>query len=208
MTEFLASAAALLIYGTLHSLLASLRAKRWAARRFGRAGVRYYRLAFVVIGGLTFLPLLWLLYAAPGPILYALGSPWRWLLHALQGLCLLALVFSVGQTGGLRFLGLDVLLPSAPVEPAEADPTIGPHHLVTGGLYRQVRHPIYTFTLLLLFLMPVVNAAWLGLSVGSLIYILAAIPFEERKLVVEFGQAYRDYQARVPALIPGLKPRR
>ena len=34
------------------------------------------------------------------------------------------------------------------------------------------------------------------------LYVLAGVYFEERDLVRVHGQAYRDYQARVPKLLP------
>lgn len=38
---------------------------------------------------------------------------------------------------------------------------------------------------------------------GSLIYVLAFnIPLEERKLIAIFGDRYRAYRERVPALLP------
>lgn len=199
MTAFGLTCLAILLYGGVHSLLASLTVKAWAARRLGHTGQRYYRLFFVLFGSLSFLPVLGLLYIYPGARLYSIPAPWRWLALLLQAGCVFGLAASVSRTGTVQFLGLDAL--------NQERTQMNADHLVTTGLYRWVRHPIYTFTLLLLYLMPVVTTGWLGLVVGSTIYILAAIPFEERKLVAEFGQAYRDYQARVPALIPGLKPR-
>lgn len=199
MTAFLALLLAVLLYGGLHSWLASHGVKRWAARRLGAPGARWYRLFFVITGGLTFLPVLALLYVLPGERVYNLAGPWRWLLLALQGGCLLGLAVAVSQTGALQFLGLDAL--RAPRTQMDSET------LVTGGLYRHVRHPIYTFTLLMLALNPAPTSGWLGLMLGSFIYILAAIPLEERKLAAEFGQAYRDYQQRVPALLPGLRRR-
>ncbi len=191
MASFLALTLAVLLFGALHSFLASHGVKRWAA------GVPFYRLFFVAMSGLTFLPVLVFLYYLPAERLYSITPPWNWLMLALQGGCLLGMTVSVGQTGMVKFLGLDAL--SAP-HPQGAQ--MSADHLVTSGLYSWVRHPIYTFTLLMLALMPYMTTSWLGLTLGSLIYILAAIPLEERKLVAEFGQAYRDYQKRVPALIP------
>ncbi len=43
------------------------------------------------------------------------------------------------------------------------------------------------------------------LATGMTAYILIGIAYEERDLVAMFGQRYRDYRARVPALIPGFK---
>ena len=40
------------------------------------------------------------------------------------------------------------------------------------------------------------------LSGGMTLYILLAIPLEERGLVQQFGSAYEDYRRQVPALIP------
>ena len=36
------------------------------------------------------------------------------------------------------------------------------------------------------------------------VYVLIGIKYEERKLLVEFGDSYRDYQLKVPKLIPHL----
>ncbi len=38
-------------------------------------------------------------------------------------------------------------------------------------------------------------------------YILAGIAFEERDLKRSLGETYSSYMARVPALIPALRPR-
>lgn len=68
--------------------------------------------------------------------------------------------------------------------------------------YRFVRHPLYVGFLLALWSAPRMSQGHLLLSIGLTIYILIAIQLEERDLVAGLGQSYRDYQARVPMLIP------
>jgi protein-S-isoprenylcysteine O-methyltransferase Ste14 len=41
---------------------------------------------------------------------------------------------------------------------------------------------------------------------GLTLYILIGLRFEERSLRASFGSAYTDYAARVPALLPFLRP--
>jgi protein-S-isoprenylcysteine O-methyltransferase Ste14 len=194
-TSFLLILVACALYGGLHSWLASLRVKRWAAERMGPAGERCYRLFFNIQGAVTALPLLALAGLLPDARLYTIPFPWVLLTLALQGLGVAGLVAGVLQTGALAFLGLDALLPGRPAQPAR---------LVTGGLYRWMRHPLYSFGLLILWALPAMTWNRLALALGLTIYILVGIYFEERKLLREFGPAYAEYRRRTPMLIPGI----
>ena len=69
-------------------------------------------------------------------------------------------------------------------------------------LHRYVRHPIYLGNILLYFAVPIMTWDRLLLAVGLTVYILIGIQFEERGLVAKIGQPYRDYQRRVPMLLP------
>lgn len=77
----------------------------------------------------------------------------------------------------------------------------------TPGLYRYVRHPLYLGWLVVFWATPVMSAGHLLFAAGMSAYILIGMAYEERDLLRSFGAAYRDYRARVPALIPGLKLR-
>ena len=112
----------------------------------------------------------------------------------VEGVAGLGLLAGVLQTGALRFLGLAQITGSADYG--------GPSKLEINGLYRYVRHPLYLFGLLILWLIPLMTWNILAFNLGATLYILVGIQFEERKLLKEFGQAYADYQRRVPMLIP------
>ena len=184
----------MLVYGALHSALASLRFKDWVLKRLGHGRYRYYRLFFSLSAGLTLLPVLALAAALPDGQLYAIPSPWMFLTLAVQiaaGLCFL---LALTQTGTSDFLGVGVLF-----RRAQADQ---PQHLATGGFYRRVRHPLYFFGLVILWLTPLLTWNLLALNLGGTIYILAGAWLEERKLLTEFGEAYADYRRRTPFIIP------
>lgn len=68
-------------------------------------------------------------------------------------------------------------------------------------LYRFSRHPIYVAVLGILWLRPAMTEGGLLLSTVLTVYILVGIQFEERKLVRELGEPYRDYQRRVRPLL-------
>lgn len=74
--------------------------------------------------------------------------------------------------------------------------------------YRYVRHPLYVGWLIAFWATPTMTGAHLLFALLTSAYILTAIRWEERDLVVVHGPKYEEYQKRVPKLIPSLAPYR
>ena len=79
------------------------------------------------------------------------------------------------------------------------------NQLITSGLYRFIRHPQYTGLFIGLFGEGIVHWPTLfSIAIFPVIvlayYLLARS--EERKVLQQFGDEYREYQARVPMFIP------
>jgi protein-S-isoprenylcysteine O-methyltransferase Ste14 len=184
-----------LLWGVVHSLLASLPAKALARQLFGSGTERFYRLGYNLFAGVSLLPTAWLLLVLPDRNLYTIPPPWAVLLLIGQLLALLALVIGMLQTGLLAFLGLSQLWSTQS----------GGTELVSRGLYRFVRHPLYTAGLAFIWLSPRMTVNRLTLTVAATLYILLGATFEERKLRREYGEAYVRYAAVTPMLIPFTK---
>lgn len=69
------------------------------------------------------------------------------------------------------------------------------------GANRWVRHPLYTGALLMLW-GGVADERSLATAVWASLYLLAGMRHEERTLEALYGDAYRDYRTKVPALLP------
>jgi protein-S-isoprenylcysteine O-methyltransferase Ste14 len=71
----------------------------------------------------------------------------------------------------------------------------------TPGPYRYVRHPLYVGWLLVFWSAPLMTPAHLVFAVGTTLYILVAIQFEEHDLFRFHGEC-AEYRRRVPMLLP------
>jgi protein-S-isoprenylcysteine O-methyltransferase Ste14 len=187
---------AVLVYGVLHSWLASLGLKAWAISRFGDLAGRVYRLIYNLIAVVTLLPVLLLPVALLDKEIYRIPSPWIFLTLFLQLVSVFTLLAGVLQTGLSKFLGVCQLVRCE----GEEKPV-----LVVTGLYRWVRHPLYSAGLVLVWLMPWMSWNLLALNIGITLYIVAGAILEERKLLIEYGETYAQYRQRTPMLLPGLK---
>jgi protein-S-isoprenylcysteine O-methyltransferase Ste14 len=81
------------------------------------------------------------------------------------------------------------------------------HRLVSSGIYRLIRHPMYSSFFLMavaqLMLLPNWFAGATGLVGVAMLYAFR-IRQEERMMMERFGAEYRDYMARTARLIPWL----
>ncbi len=181
---------AVVFFYTTHSLLASVAAKAWAARKLGLG--RWYRLFYSTVSVLQVLLVIWLLVKIPPtPVMdlptFVRGSG---LVVLLAGSLLS--VASVVRFGALGFLGLR----------DEQD-----NGLVRSGLHGRVRHPIYA-GLILAALGWVLFTPTLQVLMSvmlTFIYLPIGIHLEERKLISQFGEEYLRYRVEVPALFPNKK---
>jgi len=182
---------ALAIWGVVHSFLASHFAKDLFNLKMG--SMDFYRLAYNIFAAISFLPILYLMATLPNQRVYEIPSPWNLVMFGGQLISVILLGIAFLQTDSLSFVGLRQLF-----EKEESGA------LVVHGLYKIVRHPLYTFSLLFLWLTPSVSQNSLTVYIGSTLYILIGVYFEERKLLREFGEAYANYKNSTPMLIPGL----
>ena len=75
-------------------------------------------------------------------------------------------------------------------------------HFTERGPYRWVRHPQYFCVLVMMWSYPDLTADRLLFNVLWSAWIVVGTRLEERDLAATFGDQYRDYQSRVPMLIP------
>lgn len=182
------------VYGAVHSLTASLKLKQSIAQRFGEPGRKYYRLVYVIISLITTPLYMALVVLLPDTRIYLIPKPWIYLTLFIQLMSLVGMALSFRGTGAVAFLGLDSLFGKTILPSKNA--------LMTGGLYKYTRHPIYFFSFVFLWLIPLMSWNILAFAIGVTLYTLIGSRFEERKLIQEFGQAYIDYRKVTPWIIP------
>ena len=187
-------------FSILHSVLASPGAKALARQWLGqRPADGIYRLLYNVIAALTIIPPLLLVALLPdGPPVWRLPTLLLFITVSLQLAALAAIVISLWRVGLPRFIGLRQFFRLWAGEAEPRDPPI----LRTDGLHGWVRHPLYFFSLVVVWLLPVMTPNLFVLNLGLTAYFWIGSIFEERKLVQDFGEAYRAHQRRVPRLLP------
>lgn len=184
----------MVVYGVIHSWMASLQLKNWILKRFPRFSSRYYRLFYSVFSVITLLPILVLVLILPDIPLYRIPAPFVYFSLVVQLICGALLLLALLQTDIWVFSGLQQAFGSQPREEG----------FRAKGIYHIVRHPVYSLGLVVLWLFPVMTANTLALILASTLYILAGAVLEERKLLAQFPE-YEDYRRKVPMFIPRLR---
>lgn len=182
------------IFAAHHSLFARPRVKRWLVRlvpsRLERSLFVWAASVLLIAACAAWQPLPGLLYRHDSPLLLPLHAA-----LVLAGLALTAL-------GARRLDPFDLAgIRQARGRIRHSEPA----ELVTTFPYTIVRHPIYLGWVLVVFGVPTMTWSRLLMACLSTAYLVAAVPWEERLLVSEFGAAYERYRQLVRwRILPGV----
>jgi protein-S-isoprenylcysteine O-methyltransferase Ste14 len=182
------------LFAVQHSTMARPAFKRWWTQF---VPVAIERSTYVLFSSLALILLLWQWRPLPQLLWQVDGQLPRAILYAVAALgwlLLLSSTFLINHFDlfGLRQVWLFARQRSTPDTP-----------FVTRAFYRIVRHPLMLGFLIAFWVTPVMSAGHLLFALMTTGYIVVAVKFlEERDLVAQYGETYRDYQRRVPMLIP------
>lgn len=175
-----------------HSLFASLNIKR-KIKALVKKAYLWNRLLYTGIASILFFGIF--IYSGtiePYPLLQP-SEVLTYLGYMLAAFGTIIIVKSFKNFSGKRFAGL------TPHDDLEIK-----DELIQTGIHGYIRHPIYA-GLILIFIGYFLFSPTLAslIHTGMLVlYLPIGIRLEERKLLAIFGEAYKKYQSKVPALIP------
>jgi len=187
------------LFGTIHTILSSNKVKKRIAERIG-IQIAYYRMFYNVLSLIIFV---FIYNVAPQPdfVVYDLHAPYDIIMVGVQTVALFGLLWSVMGVNGMEFAGISQIVRyynnSYDVKDLDAK-----EELRVKGAAKYSRHPIYFFSILFLGFRPAMDLFYLVMFLCITLYFYIGSYYEEKKLVEKFGDAYREYQNKVPRIVP------
>lgn len=180
------------VFAVQHSVMARAWFKRWWTRIVPPA---VERSTFVLFASLALILMYWQ-WRPIGDVLWEVGGTGRTLLIAVSLAGWLAVFASTFLTSHSDLFGLRQAWLYFKGEDNHGLP------FSDRGFYKMVRHPIYLGFTVAFWATPTMTMGHLVFAMATLLYMLAAIQFEERDLVRIYGDVYRAYRERVAMILP------
>jgi len=184
-----------ILWCVLHSTLIATTVTDYMKRKLGDT-FRFYRLSYNAVSLATLIPLVY----------YSISTrevpAFRWEGHlVIVKYLLLATSIYLFAAGGRRY-SLSKLLGIHQIKTGRANPTVSEYDTFdTSGILSAIRHPWYAAGILIVWARDMSLSTFLINMVISAYFVIGTI-LEERKLILEFGERYREYQKDVSMFIP------
>ena len=172
------------LFGLQHSVMARQDFKTWWSRIVPES---VERSTYVLFSSLALILLFWQWRPIPTVIWNIESRP---LALLLQGLALAGWI-----TSGAASMLIDHASLFGLAEVKETP-------FRTPGLYKYVRHPIYSGSLVAFWATPRMTAGHVLFSAAMTAYIFIGMFYEERNLIGKYGAAYERYRKAVPMIVP------
>ncbi len=184
------------IFAVQHSVMARPGFKRWWTTIVPEP---VERSTYVLLSSLALILLFWQWRAMPDTVWMVTDPTWQtvlWVVFAIGWAIVLLSTFMIGHFDlfGLQQVFLHMRNQQPPAVQFKMP-----------GFYKLIRHPIMAGFIIAFWATPHMTEGHLLFSAVTTVYILIAVQLEERDLIAMLGQAYTDYKARVPMMIPFLR---
>ncbi|MBI3716290.1 MAG: isoprenylcysteine carboxylmethyltransferase family protein [Betaproteobacteria bacterium] len=193
LTSLVINAMLLGVFAVQHSVMARPGFKQWWCN-IVPASVE--RSTYVLLSNLALILMFWCWQPMPGvvwDITSQAGVAVMWSLYAAGWLIALTSTFAINH---FDLLGLRQVYLNLKGEKY----TYLKFKII--GLYGLVRHPIMLGFLIAFWATPHMSVGHLVFAIATTIYVLIALQLEERDLVTHLGDEYKEYQKKVPMIVP------
>jgi len=184
-----------ILWCTLHSTLIATPVTDYLRKKFGDR-FRFYRLFFNAASLVTLLPVACYSTSILRPPVF------RWEGHlAIVRYLLLLMGISLFIAGG-RHYSMSQFLGIRQIKTGRVNRALSEKDTFdTTGILGAIRHPWYTASIIIIWARDISLSIFLVNIVITVYFIIRTI-LEERKLLLEFGEKYREYQHNVSMFIP------
>ncbi len=159
-----------------------------------------YRAWYIFFSIISLIPILIYQYSLPQHLLFTWHGPWRIFQGALLGYAGILFYYGKEAYDMTYFLGIrgwnDFRSGSQPK----------PIPFRVDGILRYVRHPWYSGGIAFLWGVGSITNTMLSAKLLLTGYLIIGTILEEKKLLKEIGEPYRDYCRKVPMLLPWKRP--
>lgn len=180
-----------ILWCSLHSLLIAVSVTDYLKKRMG-ARYPYYRLVYNFAALVTLAPVALYSFSMVEAPIFRWTGPLAVIKYTLLFAGIYLFIAGARHYPLSKFMGIDAIRRQAPPEPSG---------FVASGILSAIRHPWYAGGILIVWARDISLSALLINIVISGYFIVGAF-LEERRLIREFSDDYRDYQKKVPILFP------
>ncbi len=183
-----------IMFCVLHHITAMEKCKNWFIFKMG-TGFRYYRLIYSSIATVTLIIVLWRQFSVKSidlgisiVIKYFVALP-----LGMTGFCLMCITI---RKYFFKLSGISVFYRKAHSTSLELY-----------GIHKYIRHPLYLGSLMFAWALMLFFSLMSGLiaCIVITIYLVIGIKSEEKKLMIIFGETYKNYRDKTPGLIPHIR---
>jgi protein-S-isoprenylcysteine O-methyltransferase Ste14 len=187
-------AASLVLWCIFHSALISTSVTNLAGKKLG-SKFKFYRIAYNTFSFISLLFILWFASNHKGQELFSFQGMWQLIRFIVFIAGMYLLIAGAKAYDLLSFLGFRQIKEDISFK------TLNNGELNTSGILSIIRHPWYTATFLILWIRDI-HMANIIINVVFSVYLIIGCQLEEKKLIREFGDQYKDYQKSVSMLFP------